>query len=161
MQDTAAQGTQNHGSGEGQHYAVDFGASKEGEGPKVKDAQTGEEVKEPQPGFHGFVASKEWKDFIEDTAKYHEGIGEFRRAAQLRGKKYDPEFGTAFKHNMTSVKTETVRVLVAAIIPVGMVLMWEGLRLVWPRARKWPGLFKYKPPEQLSSSGRVVRLSAR
>lgn len=122
------------------------------------EATTGTEVKKKPEGSF-VVTRKEWSKFTEELATDLEKDGEFAKAARLRGKSYQPTLTEAAIHTAMKIKSATVKVLIAAATPVALILVWEGIRFIIPRARTLPGFIKYKPA--LGSPDKVVRLAAR
>lgn len=131
-----------------------------GDGSHVDvEATTGNPAKPKSPAGTFTVTRKEWNSFLEEQASDLEKDGEFAKAARLRGKSYQPTFTEAAIHTAMKIKSATVKVLIAAATPVALILVWEGIRFIIPRARTLPGFIKYKPA--LGSPDKVVRLAAR
>jgi hypothetical protein len=124
-------------------------------GNEARDGVTGEPV---TPKQMIQIPREEWDRFIEEVAKDLESEGKFALAAKLRGKQYNPTFGERVKHTAVRMKSATVTVLLAAVTPVALILLWEGIRFIIPSARQLPGFIKYEQEKLVS--GKVVRLSA-
>lgn len=126
-------------------------------GQSDKDSVTGEPVKTAGTWT---LPKEDWEKYLKNEAERLRKEGKFDQACRLEGKEYNPEFGEWAKHTAVKMKNATVTVLLAAVTPLFIVALWEGIRLVIPKARSLPGLIKYKPKLE-DVSKKVVRLSAR
>lgn len=116
-----------------------------------KHSTTGEDVRSSVRPQEVQVDRERLADLLEED-------GKFAQAARVRGQSYAPDFSTKAVHTLIQMKNATITVLLAAATPLALILVWEGIRLVIPRARTLPGFIKYKAPEM--KDVKPVRLSA-
>jgi hypothetical protein len=130
-------------------------------GKKDRDAVTG--AKRDSKSRKLVVSRKEWEDFLDYYVEELEKEGKFELAARLCGEEYKPTFGERVKHTAVKLKSATVTVLLAAATPLAIILIWEGIRLIVPKARQLPGFIKYLEEDDVKKLGpgnKVVRLAA-
>lgn len=103
------------------------------------------------------VQKEQLELLLKEAADHAEEEGDFKRANKLRGVKYEPRFAdTAYAY---AVKTKNALVTVGiALAPFGSVwLIYQGIRLLIPAARKWPALgINYKDAQ----NAKVVKFPA-
>jgi hypothetical protein len=110
----------------------------------------------PKPVEKREIQKEQFELLVKEAADHAEEEGDFRRANKLRGVKYEPTFADTAKS--VAVKTKNALITVGiALAPLGGVwLIYQGIRLLVPAARKWPALgIKYNNEKE----AKVVRLA--
>lgn len=102
------------------------------------------------------VPVEKFELLLKEAADHAEEEGDFRRANKLRGVRYEPTAIDTTKSVLVKAKNAIITVGIALAPFGGVWLLYQGIRLLIPAARKWPALgIKYSDQQEK----KVVRLA--